>query len=59
MSNEDFKIVSAMEVYGGNFVKKLAVAFRAADPVNFQKLKDAFSEYWEAYTELAWGSEVV
>lgn len=49
MSDEDFKIVTAMETYGGNFVQKLAQAFKAADPTNFQKLKDAFPEYWEKY----------
>lgn len=49
MSDEDFKIVTAMETYGGNFVQKLAQAFKAADSTNFQKLKDAFPEYWEKY----------
>lgn len=49
MSDEDFKIVSAMETYGGSFVKRLAQAFKAADPTNFQKLKDAFPEYWAEY----------
>jgi hypothetical protein len=49
MTDDQMKIVSAMETYGGNFVKKLAEAFKAADPTNFQKLKDAFPEYWERY----------
>lgn len=49
MTDDQMKIVSAMETYGGNFVKKLAQAFKAADPTNFQKLKDAFPEYWEKY----------
>ena len=49
MTDNDLKVVTAMEIYGGNFVKKLAQAFKAADPSNFQKLKDAFPEYWEKY----------
>jgi hypothetical protein len=55
MNDEDFKIVSAMETYGGNFVKKLAQAFKAADSTNFQKLKNAFPEYWAEYGFVANG----
>lgn len=56
MNDEDFKIVSAMETYGGNFVKKLAQAMRAADSTNFQKLKDAFPIYWVKYKHFADGT---
>jgi len=52
VSSEDWQVVEAMSVYGGNFVRCLAAAFKAADPTNFKKLKDAFAVVWQEYTEL-------
>ncbi len=46
---QDYKIVKTMEKYGGSFVRALAVCFQRADPINFQKLKSTFSNYWEEY----------
>lgn len=53
MNDEEFKIIEAMETYGGSFVKSLSQCFRHADPINFKKLKDAFPEYWEKYKKMA------
>ncbi len=38
-----------MSVYGGSFVKALAVAARMADNENYSKLKAAFPELWDSY----------
>lgn len=53
MNEEDIKIVEAMEKYGGSFVKALANAARHADHQNLGKLRQAFSEYWSTYREMA------
>lgn len=53
MENEEFRIVETMEKYGGSFVKALAECFHRADPINFKKLKNAFSEYWKEYEEMS------
>jgi len=52
-SEKQFKVLKAMETYGGSFVKALAEAFYHADPINFIKLKNAFPEYWEEYSRMA------
>jgi hypothetical protein len=52
-SDEDCDIIECMETFGGSFVQALAVCFRRADSVNYQKLKSTFSEYWEGYKVLA------
>jgi hypothetical protein len=51
MSVTDYEIVQAMERFGGGFVRALALAFTAADPVNTAKLKAAFPEIWAEYAE--------
>ncbi len=53
ISEKDCKIIDAMEKYGGSFVKQLAVLFRLADHINFEKLKNTFSEYWDQYEKMA------
>lgn len=50
MSDEDLRVVEAMEKWGGSFVKALAEAARRADAVNLGKLKAAFPEYWKKYS---------
>ncbi len=45
----DEKILDKMEQMGGSFVKALSLAARHADPLNFQKIKDNFGEYWDEY----------
>lgn len=50
MSYDDYyDMLSRMEYYGGNFVKALSNALKAADPTNRQKLMDAFPNYVEEY----------
>jgi len=53
MSDEQLKVVKAMEKYGGSFVQALAVCFYRADQDNFHKLKQTFSEYWSKYEKVA------
>ncbi len=48
-TEQDYKIVEAMEKYGGSFVKALAVCLQKADLINFSKLRNTFSNYWEEY----------
>ncbi len=48
-TEQDSKIVEAMERYGASFVKALAVCFQRADSINFSKLRNTFSNYWEEY----------
>ena len=50
MSEEQIAVVEKMEKYGGSFVQALARAFYCADTVNFVKLREAFPEYWEEYS---------
>lgn len=49
MSDQDFKVIDQMEKCGGSFVKALAVCFRRADHINFEKLRTVFPEYWNQY----------
>jgi len=53
MTDQEFEVVEAMFDYGGSFVQQLSICFHRADPFNFEKLKDAFPEYWEEYSEIA------
>lgn len=53
MSNEDLKVVRAMEMYGGSFVKHLAQLALVADPLNFRKIKETWSDYWKKYQKMA------
>jgi hypothetical protein len=49
--NRNYWTIEAMRKYGGSFVKALAEAASHADPVNLQKIKTTFSEYWKEYEE--------
>lgn len=53
MNEEEFKVVEAMEKFGGSFVKSLAQCFYRADRNNIDKLKNTFNEYWEQYQSMA------
>lgn len=53
MSEQDMKVIQAMIRFGGSFVSNLGKAALCADPNNLQRIKDAFPEYWEQYTEMA------
>ena len=52
MTDKDYKVIAAMEKFGGSFVKALAFAFHRADSTNFKKLKDTFPEYWKEYSKM-------
>lgn len=49
----EYLILAKMELYGGGFAKQLSIAYRLADSVNRQKIRNTFSEYWIKYAELA------
>lgn len=53
MTEEDLKIIEAMQRYGGSFVSALGQAAMCADSVNLLKLKQAFPDYWREYAEIA------
>lgn len=48
----DNAIILAMETHGGAFVKRLAAAWRVADPENKQRIKATWPEYWEKYAAI-------
>ncbi len=50
MDKEDYEVVGMMRTYGGSFVKTLAELATRADPINLQKIKDTWPEYWEKYS---------
>ena len=50
---DEYWITEAMLRMGGSFVKKLGELYRLGDANNQQKLKEAFPEYWNTYTEHA------
>lgn len=52
MRDEDLKTIEAMEKYGGSFVVALAQAARRADKNNLERIKLAFPEYWQQYTQM-------
>ncbi len=49
MKPEDFKILTAMEKFGGSFACSLAKTARLADLENYRRLKSAFPELWAQY----------
>ncbi len=55
MSDQDIKVVEAMEKYGGSFVKALAECARRADAMNLIKIKTTWKAYWQQYTKMAKG----
>lgn len=53
MGVDNYEIIEVMKRFGGSFVQALAEAWLKADPVNRQKIKDTWPEYWSRYTEMA------
>jgi len=47
--DEQNKIARAMVKWGGSFVHYLGESLMRADPVNAQKIHDAFPDCWEEY----------
>ena len=46
-------VLECMSVYGGNFVKQLAILAQRADDVNFVKIKSTWPDYWAEYEIMA------
>lgn len=53
MKSKNQEMIYNMEVYGGSFVKALAELLIHADPFNYQKLENAFPEYFKEYSDMA------
>ena len=49
----DFEITQTMTFLGGSFAAALADAYGKADSEHQRRIKAAFPELWEHYTELA------
>lgn len=47
--NEQNRVARAMIRWGGSFIRYLGEALIRADPINAQKIQDAFPEYWKDY----------
>ena len=56
--DDDFAVTGTMIRYGGSFVRDLGHLFRIADDNNRRRLKAAFPEYWERYTNLTLQGQV-
>lgn len=50
MTIEDVRTVEAMDRFGGKFAQRLAAAAVAADDENLLKIKSAFNEIWQRYS---------
>jgi len=51
----DDEVIESMERYGGHFIQALANAARKADLDNLRKIKEAFLQEWQKYSDLAEG----
>ncbi len=49
MTDRDIWTIDAMEDRGGSFVQQLGALARRADPVNLEKIKMTWPEYWAEY----------
>ena len=50
---KDDEMIEAMERYGGSFVKALAQCLWSADANNYQRLEQAFPEYFKEYRKMS------
>lgn len=50
---KDDEMIEAMERYGGSFVQALAQCLWRADANNYQRLEEAFPEYFKEYSNMA------
>jgi len=53
VESSEWEILEAMLRYGGNFVRHLALLYRAGDETNRRKLANTFAHYFEEYDEIA------
>lgn len=49
----DYDITEAMIVYGGGFVQLLGRLYRHADIMNQARIREAWPEYWQQYSDIA------
>lgn len=49
----DRDTIGAMLQFGGGFIVQLARLYQSTDPGNQQRIRAAWPEYWQKYTELA------
>ena len=52
MTEKDYWTLKAMTKFGGGFVKKLAELCYQADPINLQKIKECWPNYFLEYGEM-------
>jgi len=50
---KDWMVIEVMKTRGGSFVQNLGKAAAVADEKNLTRLKTAFPEMWEQYSEMA------
>ena len=50
-------LVSNMRLYGGHFVVALSEAILRSDANNYERLKEAFPELWEKYSNIGCHSD--
>ncbi|MDE2015942.1 MAG: hypothetical protein KGI72_05465 [Patescibacteria group bacterium] len=48
MDEKDY-VVEGMKAWGGSFIRRLADLILTADPINLNKIKMTWPEYWETY----------
>ena len=48
-----YMAINAMQKYGGGFIKRLAAAYIAADPLNKGKLRGTFEAEFDRYYMMA------
>lgn len=53
LTDDDFKVITAMQKYGGSFVKALADLCLVADGRNLSRIKSTWAGYWDQYTKMA------
>lgn len=50
MTDQEYQTIQAMRERGGSFVKLLADLFAHADEDNRRRIREAWPEYWEEYS---------
>ena len=48
---KNYKIIEAMQRYGGSFSRSIGSALRYADEINYKRLVKAFPDLMEQYKE--------
>jgi hypothetical protein len=48
----DINVIAAMSEFGGSFAKHLAELCYHADHAHLCRIKEAFPDYWERYTQV-------